>query len=128
MKILVNAPSGIQEVIEIEDGGGYFDPALVLWDERGDGPLPAITLGAMVRNGSALEFDQARMDADTGLKVARQAAEVRAERTEKLRASDWTQIADSPASKPDWIQYRQALRDITGQAGFPDAVVWPDAP
>lgn len=27
-----------------------------------------------------------------------------------------------------WRQYRQALRDITGQAGFPDKVKWPKVP
>lgn len=61
-KLLVNAPSGAQEIIEVGDGGGYFDAARVLWDERDDGPLPAITLGGMVRKGAGLVFDQARMD------------------------------------------------------------------
>lgn len=61
-KLLVNAPSGAQEIIEVGEGGGYFDPDRVLWDERDDGPLPAITLGGMVRSGAGLVFDQARMD------------------------------------------------------------------
>lgn len=65
MKLLVNAPSGKQEVIEVGEGGGYFDPSRVLWDEREDGPLPEITLGGMVRNGGALEFSQDRMDEHT---------------------------------------------------------------
>ena len=60
--LLVNAPSGVQEVIEVDEGGGYFDPDRVLWDERDDGPMPGITVGGMVRTGDALVFDQARMD------------------------------------------------------------------
>lgn len=36
-KLLVNTPSGKQEVIEIGAGGGYFDDARVVWDERKDG-------------------------------------------------------------------------------------------
>lgn len=64
-KLLVNAPSGAQQVIEVREGGGYFDPARVLWDERVDGELPDITLGGMVRQGRALAFDQARMDEHT---------------------------------------------------------------
>lgn len=64
-KLLVNAPSGAQELIEVGEGGGYFDTSRVLWDEREDGPLPAITLGGMVRSGSALTFSQARMDQHT---------------------------------------------------------------
>jgi hypothetical protein len=62
MKLLVNTPSGMQELIQIGEGGGYFDQARVLWDERADGLLPEITLGGMVRVGDGLTFDQARMD------------------------------------------------------------------
>lgn len=61
-RLLINAPSGAQELIAVGPGGGYFDPARVLWDEREDGPLPAVTLGGMVRDGSALVFSQPRMD------------------------------------------------------------------
>lgn len=62
MKLLVNAPTGKQELIEIGEGGGYFDIARVLWDERVDGDIPQITLGGMVRQSNALVFNQARMD------------------------------------------------------------------
>lgn len=63
-KLLVNSTCGAQEIIEVGDGGSYFDLARVLWDERLDGPLPAgITLGGMVRQGDALVFDQAVYDA-----------------------------------------------------------------
>jgi hypothetical protein len=64
-KLLVNAPTGAQEIVTVGEGGGYFDTSRVLWDERADGPLPDITLGGMVRNGQALEFDQSRMDSHT---------------------------------------------------------------
>jgi hypothetical protein len=57
-----------------------------------------------------------------------QAASVRAERNEKLAASDWTQLADSTADKAAWATHRQALRDITEQAGFPWTIDWPVAP
>ena len=58
----------------------------------------------------------------------RKAAEVRAERNTKLAATDWTQISDSTADKTAWATYRQALRDVTAQAGFPWTITWPDAP
>jgi hypothetical protein len=61
-------------------------------------------------------------------KDAEQAANVRASRTEKLKDCDWTQIADSTADKTAWATYRQALRDITGQAGFPWTITWPNDP
>lgn len=61
-KLLVNTPKGTQEIVSVTATGGYFELERVLWDERADGPLPAITLGGMVRNGDALEFSQARKD------------------------------------------------------------------
>lgn len=57
-----------------------------------------------------------------------QAAAVRADRNAKLSASDWTQVADAPVDKAAWAAYRQALRDITAQAGFPWTIDWPVAP
>ena len=58
----------------------------------------------------------------------RKAAEVRAERSAKLASTDWTQIADSTADKAGWATYRQALRDVPSQAGFPWTIAWPETP
>jgi hypothetical protein len=56
----------------------------------------------------------------------RKAAEVRAERNAKLTATDWTQVADVPqAIKDKYAPYRQALRNVPTQSGFPNTVVWP---
>ena len=57
-----------------------------------------------------------------------QAAAVRADRNARLAATDWTQIADSTADKPAWAAYRQALRDVPAQVGFPQSVTWPEQP
>jgi len=62
------------------------------------------------------------------MKDAEQAKSVRNSRTEKLKDSDWTQIADSTADKDAWATYRQALRDITAQDGFPWTIDWPVKP
>jgi hypothetical protein len=61
-------------------------------------------------------------------KDAEQAKSVRASRTQLLKDCDWTQIADSTADKTAWATYRQALRDVTAQSGFPWTITWPDAP
>lgn len=58
----------------------------------------------------------------------RAAAKIRTERDIKLTESDWTQVADAPVDKAAWATYRQALRDIPSQAGFPNEVVWPVEP
>ena len=57
------------------------------------------------------------------------AAEVRQQRNELLAASDWTQLPDAPTKDAQaWIAYRQALRDLASQPGFPYAVTWPEKP
>jgi hypothetical protein len=56
------------------------------------------------------------------------AAEVRTQRDRLLAASDWTQVADAPVDRAAWAEYRQALRDVPEQAGFPENVVWPTKP
>ena len=54
--------------------------------------------------------------------------EVRNQRNQLLKDSDWTQVADAPVDKIAWATYRQALRDVTAQEGFPFNVVFPIPP
>lgn len=61
-------------------------------------------------------------------KIDDQASAMRQERNARLSASDWTQVADAPVDKAVWAAYRQELRDITKQAGFPWDVQWPAEP
>lgn len=52
-------------------------------------------------------------------------------RQKLLVASDWTQLPNGPFTaekQAAWATYRQALRDITDQAGYPLNVEWPTAP
>ena len=59
----------------------------------------------------------------------RKAVDVREERNAKLAATDWTQASDVPQSvKDSYAPYRQALRDVPTQSGFPNQVVWPESP
>ena len=56
------------------------------------------------------------------------AAEVRAKRDKLLTDTDWTQCSDTALSDEEvenYKIYRQALRDITAQEGFPYNVVFP---
>lgn len=57
--------------------------------------------------------------------------QVRAQRNSLLTLCDWTQLPDAPLTdgeKQEWAEYRQALRDVPEQTGFPDVVVWPSTP
>lgn len=53
---------------------------------------------------------------------------VREDRNRRLAASDWTQLPDAPVDATAWATYRQALRDVTAQDGFPWDVTWPAPP
>jgi len=62
-----------------------------------------------------------------------EAARIRAIRNRRLAECDCCGLADVRASMnaedvAAWDVYRQALRDLPGQAGFPDAVQWPVKP
>lgn len=61
-------------------------------------------------------------------KPAKLAAEIRTERNSRLKSCDWTQVADAPVDKAAWAVYRQALRDISAQPGFPSTITWPVEP
>ena len=61
-------------------------------------------------------------------KDSTQADSVRADRDKRLSDCDWTQAADAPVDQTAWAAYRQALRDVPGQAGFPWTVTWPETP
>lgn len=58
------------------------------------------------------------------------AASNRSQRDSLLSDSDWTQVADAPVDATAWATYRQALRDITSHANWPDLSEsdWPVKP
>jgi hypothetical protein len=56
---------------------------------------------------------------------------IRAERNQLLAETDWVVVMASELGFPvsdEWKNYRQALRNITLQAGFPESVNWPTKP
>jgi hypothetical protein len=75
-----------------------------------------------VTNATAEEISQ---------RTEEQASSIRSERDQKLFGSDWVVIRSIETEVPEielWKAYRQALRDVPQQAGFPWAVVWPARP
>ena len=55
---------------------------------------------------------------------------VRHARDLKLRESDFSQLADAPTwvDRAAWAAYRQVLRDLPIQQGFPWQITWPTPP
>ena len=78
------------------------------------------------------KYSVADMDDETkAAKDAEQAKSMRDQRNQKLSDSDWTQLDDTPLSNSDklaWAEYRQALRDLPKQDGFPWDITWPTQP
>ena len=63
--------------------------------------------------------------------LAAEEARVRSQRNALLADTDWVvtkSIETNTDIRPEWKVYRQALRDITEQDGFPHAVIWPTKP
>lgn len=59
------------------------------------------------------------------------AKEIRATRDKLLEETDWTQVTDTALTEEkqaEYKEYRQKLRDITVQEGFPYSVEYPKKP
>ena len=66
---------------------------------------------------------------DQAAKQTQQATIVRNDRNRRLSDTDWTQGKDIPDNVSGiWATYRQALRDVPAQSGFPWEVTWPAKP
>jgi hypothetical protein len=59
------------------------------------------------------------------------ASKVKQERQRLLATTDWTDTVSASTrleNYNEWQSYRQALRDITTQEGYPFNVIWPTQP
>ena len=63
---------------------------------------------------------QAKLDAEA-------AKNVRLQRDRELAATDWMGLSDVTMTDA-WKTYRQALRDVPAQLGFPHSITWPTEP
>lgn len=55
----------------------------------------------------------------------------RTERDRRLSATDWVTLRALEADQAvptEWRTYRQALRDVAAQPGFPTSITWPQEP
>lgn len=94
---------------------------------------PVVLPGQVLEEGAPVEVagvwrQQWIARAATPQETEAQAFEVRGQRNGFLANCDWTQLADAPVDAAAWATYRQALRDISRQAGFPWDVQWPAPP
>ena len=70
-------------------------------------------------------------EAYTARKDAQAATAARAERDKLIASCDWMAIKAFEAGtavSTEWATYRQALRDVSAQEGFPNDIAWPTQP
>jgi len=99
----------------------------------GDNWHTKYVLGPIFTDTLATETTPAKTAAENeaaykAIKDAERAVIIRQERSTKLKECDWTQLADSPVNKETWATYRQSLRDVPLQEGFPWTITWPTQP
>ena len=69
------------------------------------------------------------IDGEWTLNSAAAWSRLRAERDDRLRACDWTQLPDVPeVTRETWQPYRQELRDLTETTINPFSPIWPNPP
>ena len=64
-------------------------------------------------------------------RLERASESARNQRDRLLTKTDWVTIRATDTGDPvptEWLDYRQSLRDITEQTGFPDNIDWPQEP
>ena len=141
MKTYMNLVDGVPSGILLDKKQADSFP--VIFEERPNETLKTISESyfyeldgkRIVRKWDVRNKTQAEIDAIMQLKhwrdlpfVKEEAAKKREKRNLLLAKSDWTQVADAPVDQAAWAGYRQALRDIPAQAGFPNEVTWPTEP
>lgn len=121
------------------DGRRVNFPLPIVDGRYPEGPALQKLLSAYVKNAREVQTRQAALVASNEVAIRalisaseadRRTAALRS-RNQFLRLTDWTQARDVPLSEAAvaaWQDYRQALRDLPTQSGFPVSIAWPQPP
>jgi hypothetical protein len=115
---------------------GFFHPSVGYWQTLGEPPeeilssYPSGTVRVPIKPSEFHTFDGAAwVPPSRATLMAAYAENARSIRRAKLAESDWSQLPDVPSAlREKWADYRQALRDISQQEGFPFDIEWPSMP
>jgi hypothetical protein len=87
-----------------------------------------VELPAKPQTGAySFNYSSKTWETQTSLQIER----IKGQRNYLLTQSDWTQITNNPLTaekQQQWAIYRQALRDVPAQSGYPYNVTWPTIP
>ena len=121
------AVSNYDKAVNLLTADGYL-PVVVIEEPTAEKPL----VKYREINGQIEQYAEiAPIPAVPELTEEQQKMQVRAQRNSLLDLCDWTQLPDAPLTaeqKQEWAEYRQALRDVPEQTGFPENVAWPLVP
>lgn len=115
-------------IVTLSNGDIYPFTYLIDGSDDNDG-IVSVSVRNAYNNGelNIAEFPENEEDPD----YSRKKYEIIQRRNNLLNDSDYLMMADYPISdekRQEIKVYRQALRDIPQQDGFPDNIVWPDKP
>lgn len=111
---------------QLQDGETYIQGSIddsAFYIENGE----AVEIPSKPDQYSVFDFTTKQWVQDETMAVS----DVSSKRQRLLYASDWTQLPTyslTTAQQAAWATYRQELRDIPSQTGYPFNVVWPVAP
>lgn len=121
-------PSGPTESFMVENGL----LGVTVWKPHDHEAEKLVPAAPYIEDGQVFTVDVAPLtDEELQARTDSKAASIRADRNARLAACDWTQLDDANldnALRLEWRNYRQALRDISTQPGFPHEVAWPLRP
>lgn len=119
-------PSGGPSDEFLEEQGAY---KVNLWLPHDSATEKLVSCDPYIQDGWAYTVTvEPKTAEELAADLEAKAASVRADRNRRLADCDWTQLSDAPVDAAAWAVYRQELRDVSGQAGFPGNVVWPVQP
>jgi hypothetical protein len=94
-----------------------------------------ICVDGVIRDATPEEILQFEIDKERFIQnqLAISLIKKRTERNDLLMKSDWIELPSSAsrlsqAEIDSWLEYRQKLRDVPQQQGFPENIVWPTFP
>lgn len=111
---------------QIQSGESYLEGSIdasVYYIENG----AAVAIPAKPNQYSVFDFTTKQWVQQENLAIA----DVLPKRQRLLYSSDWTQIPNNPLTSEKqaaWATYRQELRDIPSQSGYPFNVIFPTPP
>lgn len=102
---------------------------VTVWKPYDKSTQKLITVEPYIEDNQVFTVDVVeKTEEDISQDTLNTANDVRAKRNQLLIETDWTQISDVPVDKVAWADYRQSLRDISLQEGFPFDVLFPEKP